>query len=82
MLTTHFSVINQSLGEQDCHFLDKCWKISSAMNLCRRRRPGFYSENIELLHDCIFVNSVCHNPLHIPHVDTAFFHGKNVNHFI
>lgn len=29
----HFREINQSLGEQDCHFLDECWKISLAINL-------------------------------------------------
>lgn len=31
----HFREINQSLEEQDCHFLDECWKISLAINLSR-----------------------------------------------
>lgn len=31
----HFGEINQSLEEQDCHFLDECWKISLAINLSR-----------------------------------------------
>lgn len=30
-----FSEINQSLQEQDCHFLDECWKISATINLSR-----------------------------------------------
>lgn len=42
MFTTHFREINQSLEEQDCHFLDECWEISSAINLSRFRHPGFY----------------------------------------
>lgn len=29
----HFREINQTLEEQDCHFLDECWKISLAINL-------------------------------------------------
>lgn len=29
----HFREINQSLEEQDCHFLDECWKICLAINL-------------------------------------------------
>lgn len=31
----HFREINPSLEEQDCHFLDECWKISLAINLNR-----------------------------------------------
>lgn len=31
--STHLREINQSLDEQDCHFLCECWKISSAVNL-------------------------------------------------
>lgn len=33
----HFREINQSLEEQDCHFLDECWEISLAINLSRSR---------------------------------------------
>ena len=31
----HFSEINQSLEEQDCHFLEECWEISLTINLSR-----------------------------------------------
>lgn len=30
---THFREINQSLDEQDCHFLYECWKISMPLIL-------------------------------------------------
>lgn len=31
----HFREINWSLAEQDCHFLNECWKISRTINLSR-----------------------------------------------
>lgn len=42
----HFREINQSLEEQDCHFLGECWKISLAINLSR---PGLVLAFISFL---------------------------------
>lgn len=42
---THSRDINQSLHEQDCHFLCECWKINLAINLsllCLRLLSALY----------------------------------------
>jgi len=44
-----FSEINQTLEEQDCHFLDECWTISLTINLSRFRCCVLTYEPIRLI---------------------------------